>query len=120
MHFPLPLSVTGPGRILASANAHHQIMVPDHRFAANMLLRKRAIAPSHLFCNVDVARQFAVNSDLNVEHLLNFPASLAYLGVWCGRGVPVALERSGRNYSQLAGRRPTVPACQMGPRASAI
>jgi hypothetical protein len=40
-------------------------MVPDHRFTASMPLRSRAIAPSHLFCNVDVARQFAVDYDLN-------------------------------------------------------
>jgi hypothetical protein len=49
-----------------------KIMVPDHRFAASMPLRRRAIAPSRLFCNVDVARQFAVNYDLNRRASVKF------------------------------------------------
>jgi hypothetical protein len=45
-----------------------KIIVPDHRFAASIApFADCAIAPNHLFCNVDVARQFAVDYDLNVK-----------------------------------------------------
>src|SRR5216683_1567762 len=93
-----------------------EIMVPDHRFAAGMPLRRRAIAPSHLFCNVDVARQLAVNYDLNRRASVKFFAHPLRISE-CGavEAYPPSGKKRKKSSPSLRAGRPTAAACQMGP-----